>query len=230
MIETLIVLSILGIAAIFAAAYLRSIFKREKLKTVVRQINSVVLATRSEAVRHKQKCVMLVDPARRRITVWADLPPYNDVQDPGEPTLRTFTIPENVYFSFAPDGVVNDAAAVSFDGYLGNAALVDRIVFRENGTLDPPQAAISHRPSPPHAYTATVPPGSINCNPGQRCQGIYISDRSTTGETADRNTFRISVDDFGSTGRPSLLKWLPSSMGANRGEINYVPPPWRWVD
>ncbi len=229
-IETLIILAIIGIAALFAAAYLRSIFKRERLKTSVRQIYAILLDTRMEAMRRNQNCVMLIDPTHRQITVWADALPYNSVQDPAEPTLISFVIPNSVFFSFAPSGTVNDAAAVSFDTYHDNPTLVDRVVFRGDGTIDSPQAAISQRPSKPAVQTTTVPLGSINCNPGQRCRGIYISDSSATGDVPNRNTFRISVDDFVSTGRPSQLKWVPSPAGGNRGEINYVPPPWRWVD
>jgi Tfp pilus assembly protein FimT len=230
MIETVIVLALLGIMAVFAAAYLRSIFKRERLKSAVKEIYSIVLATRAQAVRRGVPCVMLIDPVNRSVTVWADSLPNNYIQDAGEPTILRFAIPENVTFQFSPSGAVNDSAAVSFDTYLGNAALVDRVVFKGDGTLDPPQAPGDNRPQKPGSYTATVPIGSINCNPGGRCRGIYISDRPGSGEVANRNTFRISVDDFGSSGEASLLKWVPTPAGGNAGEINYSPVPFRWVD
>lgn len=231
MIEIVIVLAIVGLVALFAAAYLRSIFKREKLKGIVKEVTSIVLATRTQAIRRNQTCVMFVDLPGRRIVVWADTPPENYVQDAGEPTLIRFEIPSSAVFRFAPGGgAVDDASSVAFDTYLGNPALADRIVFKGDGTLDPPQAANSQRPLRPGAYTATVPAGSINCNPGQRCRGIYISDSSSGGDAPNRNTFRVSVDDFGPTGQPSLLKWVPTAMGGNGGEINYAPPPWKWVD
>lgn len=230
MIEMVIVAALIGIMAVFAAAYLRSIFKREKLKSVVKEIYSIVLATRMQAVRRNQPCVMLIDPVNRLVTVWADSLPYNYVQDAGEPTLLSYVIPDNVDFQFAPNGALNDAAAVAFDTYLGNAALVDRVIFKGDGTLEPPQSPTDRRPLKAGTYTATVPVGSINCNPGQRCRGIYISDRSATGDVANRNTFRISVDDLGSSGEASLLKWVPTPAGGNGGEINYAPVPFRWVD
>lgn len=230
MIELVVVVALIGIMAVFASVYLRSIFKREKLKSVVKEIYSLALATRMQAVRRNSPCVMLIDPTNKRVTVWADAPPYNYTQDAGEPTLLSFTIPDNVYFQFAPSGVLNDSAAVAFDSYLGNAALVDRIVFKGDGTLDPPQAPGDNRPIRASVYTATVPVGSINCNPGGQCRGIYISDSTNTGDVADRNTFRISVDDFGSSGKASLLKWVPTASGGNGGEINYAPVPFRWVD
>ena len=86
-----------------------------------------------------------------------------------------------------------------------------------------------HRPIGATTLTATVPNGSINCNTASsRCRGIYMSDHTTTGDVNDRNTFRISVDDFGQTGRASLLKWIPTSEGGNAGEYDYVPGPWKW--
>jgi len=78
--------------------------------------------------------------------------------------------------------------------------------------------------------TASVPHGSIDCNPTTRCRGIYIADNNQTGFTSNRNVFRISVDDYGRTGRVSLLKWLPASDGGNAGENNFVPGPWVWAD
>ncbi|MGH9365184.1 MAG: pilus assembly FimT family protein [Thermoanaerobaculia bacterium] len=229
MAETVIVVAILGIVAVFATAYLRSIFKREKLKSVVKEIYSIVLATRTQAVRRRQPCVMLIDPVSREVTVWADALPYNYVQDAGEPTLVLFLITDTVFFIAAPSGIVNDANAVAFDGYLGNVSLVNRIIFRGDGTLEPPQAVNSRGPTKPGTYTATVPVGSAACIAG-RCRGVFISDSSATGDVGNRNTFRISVDDFGSSSRTSLLKWVPGPNGGNGGEVDFAPVPWHWVD
>ena len=102
------------------------------------------------------------------------------------------------------------------------------IVWRGDGTILPPQDAGSKAPRRPTAYTAAVPSGSIDCNPGQNCRGIYLSDNDLTGDVNNRNTFRISVDDFGATGKASMLKWLPTPEGGNAGEVNYVPSPWKW--
>lgn len=228
--ETVIVVAILGIVAVFAAAYLRSIMKREKLKAVVKDVQAIVLATRAQAVKRNQNCVMLVDPARRVIMVWADTLPYNYQKDSGEATLIEYAIPPNVYFRFAPTGELNGPTAVCFDGYQGNAALVDRIVFKPDGALDPPETQACRGPQRPALFTATVPAGSINCSPGQSCRGIYISDSSSSGDAANRNTFRVSVDETGPNSPVTLLKWVPIAMGGNGGEVNYAPPPWKWVD
>jgi len=226
--ETVIVVAIIGIVAVFAGAYLRSITRREQLKAVALDVQRLVQATRAQAIQRNQACVMLVDPARGSIRVWADSQPYNYVQDAGEPTLMEYAIPPTAHFRFAPAGDLNGPNAVCFDGYLGNPALVDRIVFKQDGTLDPPSDC--QAPRRPALFTGTVPTGSINCPPGQPCRGIYISDSELSGETANRNTFRVSVDDPRSTSEVTLLKWVPMGLGGNGGEVNYSPPPWRWVD
>jgi prepilin-type N-terminal cleavage/methylation domain-containing protein len=228
--ETVIVVAIIAIVAVFAGAYLRSITRREELKAVALEVQRLVLAVRAEAVKRNQACVLLVDPAKRSIRAWADSQPYNYVQDAGEATLLEYVIPPTVHFRFAPSGDLNGPNAVCFDGYLGNPALVDRIVFKGDGTLDPPQAPDCQAPRRPVLFTRTVPVGSVNCPPSQSCRGIYISDSELTGDTANRNTFRVSVDEARATSEVTLLKWVPISMGGNGGEVDYSPPPWRWVD
>src|SRR5262249_1758 len=157
---------------------------------------------------------------------WADQPPENYTQDAGEPTLLSVQIPAGLALKAAPDG--GDGGA--FDGYLGQDALGNRIVFKPDGSIVSPSAPNSKPPLKPGLPTAPVRGGSINCNPDRQCRGIYLSDGEQTGDLPNRNAFRISVDDFGPGGPVTLLKWLPTAMGGNRGEVNYVPPPWKWVD
>src|SRR5262249_9867360 len=167
------------------------------------------------------------DVKKRDIIRWGDVPANNYIKDPAEPTINKWHIPEFVVFSFGPGGGTADAKSVSFDQYGGNVALVDRVIFQGDGTLLAPQAANSVQPARPGTYTTTVPIGSVNCA-GNQCRGIYISDRDSSFDP-QRNVFRISVDDFGSSGKASLTKYLPASLGGNAGETNYVPgSPWIW--
>lgn len=233
LIELIIVVALAGIILLIAAPFFYRTWRRQRMVTSVREIYSLALATRMQAVKRNTHIIMQVDLPNRRIVTWADTlnPAYNYVQDPTEPTINLQSIPIHLFFSFAPTGSVDDAQAVSFDTYISNGALVDLIVFQGDGTIVPPEAANSQQPLKvlPVDITATVPVGSINCNPGNQCRGIYIADNDMTGDVANRNVFRISVDDFGSTGRVSLLKWIPTSEGGNGGQVNYVPLPWKWV-
>lgn len=238
MVELVIVVALIGIMAAVAIPYILKVLRRQRFRGTVQEIYSLVLATRMQAVKRNQNVVMFIDLTNRRIVTWADNLPYNFKQDPGpappaEPTINIYNIPRYVYFRFAPDGAaVDDADSVAFDKYIGDASLTNLIVFQGDGTLVPPQAAGSGPPVKPSAITSTVPVGSINCNDvggTGRCRGIYISDKPDTGDVPNRNTFRISVDDFGSTGKASFLKWIPSPPGIG-GEKNYVPGPWIWAD
>ncbi len=232
MIELVIVIAILGIIAAISIPTFMRFVRRERLRAPVREVHSIVMAARMQAAKRNQQVIVAFDLANHRVTSWADNLPYNYVQNAGEVMLSDYHVPDKVVFRMAPNGgAVNDADAVGFDTYLGIGARVDMIIFRPDGTILPPEAPNSIRPvlpgSPPgSAYTATVPAGSVNCAAG--CRGVYMSDNDSTGDFPNRNTFRISVDDTGSTGRVTLLKWLPSSEGGNAGEVNFVPGPWRW--
>jgi type II secretory pathway pseudopilin PulG len=230
-VETLVALTVACIVALLAGPYLYRLWRRERLRVAAQEIYTLVVAERLKAVKMNQQVVMWVDPKTRQVVAWGDLPPYNFVQDAGEMTVLRFRIRSGVFFRYAPSGSeVNGPDSVAFDNYRGDPQITDRIVFHPDGTLEPPQDPNSKPPKRPGATTASVPYGSINCNPGDSCRGIYISDRPAGGPEANRNTFRVSVNDFGPTGRVSLLKWLPLSEGGNPGETNYVPPPWKWVD
>jgi prepilin-type N-terminal cleavage/methylation domain-containing protein len=227
MIELVAVMGILGVLLVVVAPFIFRIYKREKLRSAVQEVFAQVLAARMQAAKRNLPVVMFIDLTNRQIISWADLPPYNYTKDAGEPIINQWHLPDFLLFTFAPGGAVDDPKAVAFDQYGGNAAIVDRVIFQGDGTLLAPQAANSVRPAKPAVYTTTVPAGSVNCV-GNLCRGIYMSDRDETFDPA-RNVFRISVDDFGVSGKASLTKWLPLSLGGNAGETDYVPgSPWIW--
>jgi prepilin-type N-terminal cleavage/methylation domain-containing protein len=249
LVELIVVMAILAIVVVVVTPFLFRALRRQKLMAPVREIYSLVLATRMQAARRNQHVIMFIDQTNRQITTWADNLPYNYVQDPTEPTINSYSLPANIYFARPPSGVVDGATSIAFDTYNGNGAFVNLIIFRGDGTLLPPTSgSYSDPPLKPGSCVAgcagasTLPAGSIDCNPLSRCRGIFISDSSTaTGDAANRNVFRISVDDFGQTGKVSLLKWISTPEGGNGGENNFAPcgapaasgppptcPPWNW--
>jgi hypothetical protein len=229
-VEAIVAVTVAGIVVLLAGPYLYRLWRRERLRIAAQEVFTLVAAARLQAVRLNRQVVLWIDPGTHEAIAWADTPPYNFVKDPEERPLLRFRVRSGVFFRYAPSGEVNDAKSVSFDKYRGDREIVDRIVFRPDGTLETPQDPGSKAPMRPGVTTGSVPYGSINCNPDDSCRGIYISDRPAGGPDASHNTFRISVNDFGPTGRISLLKWLPRSEGGNPGETNYVPSPWKWVD
>ena len=230
LIESMIVILLIGIAAAVFMPYIMSTLRHERLRSAVREVYSIVLAARMQAVKRNSDVVVAFDLPKHRVYSWADAQPYDFVYQNTETKLADYEVPDYIYFRFAPVGTGVDAAdAVEFDTYLADNTLVDMVIYQGDGSLLAPQSTGSVPPVRPTTLTATVPNGSINCNTASsRCRGIYMSDHTTTGDVNDRNTFRISVDDFGQTGRASLLKWIPTSEGGNAGEYDYVPGPWKW--
>jgi hypothetical protein len=225
-IEVLVALAILASVCLFMSAYLHTIIKRERTKATVRQISTLVLSARMQALRRDCNVVVHIDPVAHDITSWIDALPMNLVRDRGERVLSYFRLPRGVWLR-SINGKLEGPDSVSFDEYQNDETLVDRIVFRADGSLVIPQAANSRPPDRPVTYTADVPSMSVNCRV-TGCRGVFIADRSQGGSS--RNLFRVGVDDFGRTGKPSLLKWLPPDQGGNGGEWNFVPPPWKWID
>ena len=229
-VEVVVAIVVATIVCLLAGPYLFRLWRRERLRMAAQEVFTLVVAARLKAVNLNRRVVLLINPSTRLVTAWTDSAPFNFQQDPEEPTILHQRLRQGVFF-LSPNGdEVNGPDSVAFDTYAGNREIVDRVVFRPDGTLVNPQAPNSKPPMRPAAYTATVPFGSLNCNPGNSCRGIYISDRNRADPEATPNTFRVSVSDFGPTGRASLLKWVPPSEGGNPGENNYVPPPWRWAD
>jgi prepilin-type N-terminal cleavage/methylation domain-containing protein len=247
LVELIVVMAILAIVVVVVTPFLFRALRRQKLMAPVREIYSLVLATRMQAARRNQHVIMFIDQTNRQITTWADNLPYNYVQDASEPTINSYSLPANIYFARPPSGTVDAPGSIAFDTYQGNAAFVNLIIFQGDGSLVPPEAASSNRPQRPASCIAGcagasgLPAGSIDCNPLNRCRGIFISDSATaTGDQANRNVFRISVDDFGQTGKVSLLKWISTPEGGNGGENDFAPcgapatgppvtcPPWNW--
>ena len=224
-VEMAIALAVAATALSVTSFKVQTALRRARLRSSVQEVYSLVLATRMQAIKRNQQVVMFVDTSRKQIVSWADKAPYNYVQDTNEPSLLTYSIPAFVYFRSPFGGGIDSAASVAFDTYEGNRSRKNLIVFRGDGTLVPPQSTDSQPPDRPASYSSTVPSGSVSCDDG--CRGIYMADRSSGGNSI-RNLFRISVDDFGRTGRASLLKWLPG--GGGRGVDTFVPSPWTWYD
>lgn len=225
-IETMVAMAILASVCLFAGAYFYTILRRERIKAAAREVHSLVLAARMQAVRRERYVVLEVDVRSREFVSWIDDRPENFEHDPSELTLGSYRIPDAVALR-SVGGDIDGPDSVSFDKYQWNEGIVDRIVFRGDGTLVAPQALNSRPPVRPRTVTASVPSTSINCPP-VGCRGIFLADRS--GHGTGKNVFRISVDDFGRVGKISLLKWLPPGHGGNAGERDFTPPPWKWVD
>src|SRR5512143_371851 len=174
-VEAMVAIIVASIVCLLAGPYLYRLYRRERLRAAAQEISTIVIATRLKAVRLDRQVVLWIDPATRLALAWADEPPYNFVQDPGEATVLRFRLRSGVFLRYAPSGDrVDGPNAVAFDGYRGNPDLVDRVVFRPDGTLVAPEDRNSKAPRRA-IVTAAVPYGSIDCNPDDSCRGVYVS-------------------------------------------------------
>src|SRR5215470_7896902 len=230
-VELMVAIIVASIFCLLSGPYLYRLYRRERLRVAAQEISTVIAAARLKALKSNGQVVLQIDPEKQEARAWIDDPPNNFLQDPGETTILAVRLRSGVFFRYAPSGDrVNGPDAVAFDTYRGDPRLVDRIVFTSDGALVAPESSWSKAPARPAAGNASVPYGSINCGKTEACRGIYLSDRPDGGPAANRNTFRVSVNDFGPSGRVTILKWLPLSDGGNSGESNYVPSPWKWVN
>ena len=224
--EVMSALAIFSIVGSFAAELPRTALRRARVNSTAHEIQTLVLATRMEAVRRNANVVMHVDLEKRQITSWAESGRPNFEQDPEERTLARYSIPGSVVFRNV-DGRADGPDAVAFDVYAGNRRLTDRLVFQGDGSLVAPQADNSRLPGSPRSYGPGVPYQSVACPPSG-CRGIFFSDHADG--RPGRNLFRVSVDGASNGGRISLLKWVPREEGGNAGEADFAPSPWRWLD
>jgi Tfp pilus assembly protein FimT len=238
LVELLVVIGIFGLMVAVATPYFLKIGRHYRLLGQVHEIQSTLMAARMQAIKRNQQVVVqffVSDstncPGGGSCAITFVDNNSNFVQNAGEPTIGTYAVSqEQRTFFLNPTNPTSTVRGIAFDTYIGNGALVDLIAFRGDGTAVSPQAAYSARPAKPGAYTATVPSGSVNCASGD-CRGVYITNDPNTAVIDNRDVFRISVDDFGSNGKVSVLKWLPTTHGGNAGEVNFVPgSPWIWID
>lgn len=243
----MVVLALVATASLFVGTLTVRLYRRYYLFSAVKQVQYLVLATRMQAVRRNQNAILFVDLANRRVFSWAD-PNANFLHDAGEPILNQFVVPPGVIFTRPPQNRVDGPDAVSFDGYRGNARLVDMIVFTPDGRIVPPQGGDSNAPRSPPSNPPDIPFGSIECrgtnfpstglpprhgrangNNGMGCRGIFMGRRTANGRAISDDVFRISADDVGPTGRVTLLKWIGSQ---SREGLYFVPPypGWIWFD
>jgi hypothetical protein len=227
MAEMVIVVGMSAIALVASLRFMQNWIHNGRIRSCVREVHSIVLAARMQAVKRNTRAIVFFDLPNHRVLAWAENLPYNFTMDAGEVVIADYTLPGDAYFNRPPTGTVDDQYAVSFDTYGGSALLKDMLIYQGDGTLLNPEATYCVRPLAPSTYTAAVPSGSVNTVTSVgAARGVYISDSPSSNASDLRNTFRISVDDFGSNGRASILKWQPNG---NAGEMDWVPQPWTFV-
>lgn len=230
LLEFLVVLAIVAILATLAVGLIGQEVRRGRILGATREIRSVLWEARMEAVRSGHNVVVQFDTtaAPMALTVFEDYaadPTFphpaaeanndgNGVRDTygspaqDEPVLRRYSLPAHVAFRY-PGAAPGDANSIAFDGVVprpGLAPLNDRVIFLPTGASIAPTV----NPAPAKSSLGV---GVLDCS--NNAKGIYLAD------DAGRDFFRVSVDDFGFSGKVTILKqWPPNP--------NFGPAPWKW--
>ena len=194
LLEVLVVVAILAALALIAGPSAAKIIRRAHALGGYSAIRQSLAAARLQAVKRTANVVVVVSltPEKKiRLLTFQDrsnnpanpLPAdeqakaANFVQDTGfgggftEPTLADIVLPSTVHL-WKSGGTEDDLGdGISFDKYLGDATLVDRIAFLPSGGIAPPE----------NTTNSALPTTS-----GGR--GIYFAD------VYGKNYFRVTVD------------------------------------
>jgi type II secretory pathway pseudopilin PulG len=197
MVELLIALVLFGFLYVLAAPVASKMIRRARVFGALASIRQVFAVARLQAIRRGANVVVIASRTPEghiRLLTFQDrandnaalLPADeqaaagNCIQDAGtfatspasdEPTLGDVTIEAAVRL-WKQGGTADDLGdGMSFDGYLGDATVADRVVFLPNGGILPPQ-------DPSNSALPTTSGG----------RGIYFSDWN------GQNFLRVTVD------------------------------------
>lgn len=194
--ELLIVMALIGIVAVIAVPVAGKIIRHSNGLGAFANLRQILATARLQAIKRGANVVVEISitPEKQiRLRSFQDRAndttsplPADEVaaagnyqQDTGsfatspatdEPTLGDINLAPGV-FLWKQSGTQNDLdAAAAFDGYAGNAALTDRIVFLPSGGIAPPESTSCGLPT----------------SSGGR--GIYF------GDPQGKNFFRVTVE------------------------------------
>jgi prepilin-type N-terminal cleavage/methylation domain-containing protein len=196
LVELLVVIALIGLLAVLVGPVTFKWIRRSDAVAAFSNIRQVLALARLQAVKRWANVVVevsLTPDKRIRLRTFQDraldtttpLPADeqtaagNFVQDTGtfatspatdEPTLGDVTLGSRTHL-WKQGGSLDDLGdGVSFDTYLGNAGLSDRIAFLPTGGIAPPEKANSAIPTPSGG------------------RGIYFAD------SRGKNYFRVTID------------------------------------
>jgi len=203
-VELLVVVFVIGVLVALIGPVASKLIRRSEDLSACGHFRQVLAMARLEAVRRAANVVVeisLTPDGRIRLRTFQDrandaavpLPADeaaaagNGVQDTGsfaaspatdEPTLSDVSLSDAIHLWRHGAGKDDVSDAVRFDAYLGNAALVDRIIFLPTGGILPPEDGAS---------------GPATASDGR---GVYFADWS------GKNFFRVTIaSDLGGKGR-----------------------------
>ncbi|MES1241970.1 MAG: prepilin-type N-terminal cleavage/methylation domain-containing protein [Acidobacteriota bacterium] len=130
LIEMLVVLAILGIAALLSVPYLSAQIQRSKLLGVVSQVSGQMRLARLDAIKYSRCGIVAINLSTRKVNAFSDKD-GDCLPDAGE-EIGEVILPKSVIFG-APGNVVGAASVQGFSALAGNPNMA---VFKGDGSID----------------------------------------------------------------------------------------------
>lgn len=131
LIEMLVVVAILGIAALLSIPYLSAQIQRSKLLGTASQVSGLMRLARLDAIKYSRSAMVAIDPATRKVNAFSDRN-ANNVPDVGE-EIGEVILPKSVTFA-EPGGGTEDT---SIDGFTTKPGYPRKFaLFQGDGAID----------------------------------------------------------------------------------------------
>ena|SRR5690349_7846348 len=130
LIEMLVVVAILGIAALLSIPYLSAQIQRSKLLGVASQVSGQMRLARLDAIKYSRNAMVAIDPATRKVNAFSDRN-GNSLPDAGE-EIGEVILPKSVTFA-EPGGGTGDT---SIEGFTTKAGYPRKFaLFKSDGAI-----------------------------------------------------------------------------------------------
>lgn len=133
LIEMLVVLAILSIAALFSMPYLFAQIQRSKLLGVTSQVSGLMRLARMDAIKYSRCAAVGINLSTRKVNAFSDKD-GDCLPDAGE-EIGEVILPNSVVFG-APGDVCNLTGEASFQGFSTWAGNPNMALFRSDGSID----------------------------------------------------------------------------------------------
>lgn len=133
LIEMLVVLAILSIAALISMPYLSAQIQRSKLLGVASQVSGLMRLARLDAIKYSRNAMVAIDPGTRKVIAFSDKDA--DFQPDDDEKIGEAILPNSVTFG-SPGDKCNLTGEASFEGFSPSVGYPRMALFNGTGSID----------------------------------------------------------------------------------------------